>query len=493
MGPELTPLEADRIAMSHAQRVVERLRQTSGQPLAAQGVDLSAVMESQCFYHMRLPVRSGNLLAALADSLRALRKKHVRLLLRQITHAIRAAPLRPPGPTVVIVPTHSRHFDSLAGFVALAEKAGLRVEYSVWPGVNPSGPKGSLRSHLLTEFTTTLDSWMLEKERLRLARVARTTDLHEFLGQAEWAEWVGLLWAEAVHLVTTLRRMVRYHEARVLVLMQDQTPLGQAAAIAAQAESARSLNIQHGVIQPGVWSARMAYDRMACFGDSYRETLLQAGISDQKVVVTGAPHYDHLFEVQDRLAVRSRLGLDSESTVILFASQWGHINHPDSLRRSILNAVCQAVQAIPGALLIVKKHPLERDNLCEEVCAEAYSRSSSGYLVVGDEPLTLLLAAADVVVTRHSTVGHEAACVNLPVLTVNLSGGPGETPYADQGIGLEASSPQEVLEHLVTLLDRDVRSRMAVRFAEFRRRWCQPEGGRAGDRLVQVLLDLYSP
>ena len=71
--------------------------------------------------------------------------------------------------------------------------------------------------------------------------------------------------------------------------------------------------------------------------------------------------------------------------------------------------------------------------------------------------------------TFFSTTGFEAALVDKPLLTVNLTGKNSPVPYAEYGIALEATEREQIGEKARKIL-RDEKTAAALREARERKR-----------------------
>lgn len=494
-------LKADRTAFSWADTLVRQLATDDERSLTYNGLDISPILLSQCFYHLRVPARRY----AAGDALDLFRKRSLgRLylgLLKRVctgvgTKFLRPQPRRSERKSVVFLPTHHVHFRIVRDALLAARRDGIPVEVALWPGVDADRQLDGPYTRLLLDFSSIADLWRLDAERRRLYRIAQRANAGEGLPTFDWPAWIGLMWIESVWLVRLLERLFQVRNAGVVVLTQDQTPLGQAAALVIRAAGGKSLNVQHGVIGTGVWSHHLQYDRFALFGQASFDVLIREGVPVERLEVTGAPHFDYLFRKRrapNMIVKELGMSIDRPHR-ILFASQWGHINNPAELREATLEAVCKAARAIPGCYLMVKKHPLENDGLSELVCTKIFGEHGNAisYGTFSETDLADLIYVSSVVATRDSTVGIEAAALNVPVLVVNLTGSPSRVPYAHEGIGLEARTPEEVALSLEALLfNADLRKRMIDQCRPFTTRYSGLPDGGAASRLYAALADLY--
>lgn len=169
-----------------------------------------------------------------------------------------------------------------------------------------------------------------------------------------------------------------------------------------------------------------------------KDNLVAAGIDASRVVVTGNPAFDGLFDPAQREAarrMRSTLGWDGLKIVL-----WAGIVErlPSKIENipsgtvfgetveGILRAWCASREDVA---LIVRYHPNEAQLFPS---GEPHPRVYFSRPL--QDPLHAQILAADAVVVTGSTVGVETAAAGVPVLSLESSGSSGVMSYAKLGI-----------------------------------------------------------
>jgi len=93
--------------------------------------------------------------------------------------------------------------------------------------------------------------------------------------------------------------------------------------------------------------------------------------------------------------------------------------------------ICRSADALP----LVRRHPSRHRGWLAE---------TAGVQWVDDLPLYPLLRACELIVTRASTVGLEAALLGRPVVTFHPHEGPNPFPLAEGGVTLGARTLEEL-------------------------------------------------
>lgn len=188
-------------------------------------------------------------------------------------------------------------------------------------------------------------------------------------------------------------------------------------------------------LQEMQWICQPCYaDRVCVLCDYVKENFVRAGRQAEEIVITGNPAFDHLAEYRYLTAdMRRKKSWDDNLKVILWASQPEPAQHPfakkkgdPGLPRKIDEALINIMSGHPDWHLVIRPHPSE--SIIYNELPENVEISSSS------EPLYELLAAVDVVVTMSSTVGLEAALIDKPLISLDISIFTDDAPYSSMGI-----------------------------------------------------------
>ena len=166
-------------------------------------------------------------------------------------------------------------------------------------------------------------------------------------------------------------------------------------------------------------------DRVCVLAPQVRDNLVAAGWPRDIIAVTGNPAFDTLLDpawAPRAAALRATLGWQHRK-VVLLATQPEMRAHPDvpwpagdALPLAMEQALRDWVDARDDVALIVRHHPNHGHRLP--------SRASTPNVHVSrgaDEPIELLIRAADAVVVQATTVGLQAAVAGVAVLALRCS------------------------------------------------------------------------
>lgn len=172
-------------------------------------------------------------------------------------------------------------------------------------------------------------------------------------------------------------------------------------------------------------------DRIAVMDAAARDALVEIGVPDDRVTVTGQPAFDSLaarraeFDAAARTATRRSMGVASEELLVVFASQplrelYGAAA-PDGLgydEHSVLDALVAALERLAESeqrriSLVIRPHPRESS---VEHAARRSDAIRIGVSALGDQYDAVM--AADLVVGMSSVLLVEACHLGCEVLSL---------------------------------------------------------------------------
>ena len=341
---------------------------------------------------------------------------------------------------------------------------------------------------------------LVSGDGIRAAAVVDGCDLwpvlqHELRGAAEvqWP-WSARAMDEAGAAIDAL-------ECQTVLTYAEAGGWGRALMLEARRRGVPSVGVQHGFIyrhwlnylhepdemQPiGADRGFPAPDKTLLF-DRYAEAHLRsAGAFPQnRLAVTGSPGRDALvtriasFTPAERDAARLNAGIVlHKQKLIVLAAKFTEV-------RDALPALAGAIRAEPEFHLAIKAHPAESP----AVYAPFVTGLTNAKVLAADADLAGLLGAADVLVTRNSTVAIDALTLGLPALVIgqpsNLS------PFVDEGVMLGADDEAGINQVLHRLLyDREVLARLRAATEAFVERYDLKARGTAALRAAGAILEM---
>ena len=467
-----------RAARDLATRLVAEVRSAAPTLLAADGIDLSSAMEQHCYLWLVDPhparrakarVFSSPTLAALG---RAVGKNQPRT----------QADLRGHGALLVQAAVHCRIWQPVAEACAQQGMSPITVVAAArFHGGGGCEPDAQLSKYLDRRRASLLG-------RSALERALRWTDATR--------GWDSLLEAEQS---TALRSRSRTALARLTslalqlaVLIDELRPpllitfaeLSESSRIFGNAGKARgipTLDLPHAeAVDPGRLRG-LTYDRIAVFGPVAADVMRAAGVPTGRITEIGAPHFDRLSSMQHLVPALPRR--------VVFASQYLGGRMTAEVKAATAKAAIAAAAALAPATLVIRRHPLESDDVVERELAQALPQGLS-VTMASDEPVERTLAGAWLLTTAWSNTVYEAALLGIPSLTINTTGGPDPMPFAHEGISVGATDPSSASAAARRLRDHAARHDAVSRIQGPLTAHLGPLDGHASERAAALISDL---
>jgi len=250
-----------------------------------------------------------------------------------------------------------------------------------------------------------------------------------------------------------------------LVMMMDEKSLiARLLPRACAMAGVPTLDMQHGVLASEPSLRGVAYSKLCVFGDSTKDALIEHGVDEATIEVTGCPRFDALAATRPtpRAEVVHRLGLDIGRAVIMVATQPVKYTITPKVKQDFLEALVEAAASV-GFQLLIKKHPHEKDDIVERAV-----EGLADVLVTRKGRLADMLSASDALVTVHSTVALEALILDRPVVAYRPDGMPELVPFCSREAADVARDGAELAERIRFLLGegRDTGREKRARFLE---------------------------
>lgn len=241
------------------------------------------------------------------------------------------------------------------------------------------------------------------------------------------------LWNECYRLLL-LNNAIALHKPATLLVLYDHG-LNEACSVQlCKQKQVKTITLQHGIANkdiPGYLPMRS--DIFAAWGAAEKQTLIAQGVPAEKIVVTGYPAFDQLW--QDRPEDH----LPPCPIIVLIATQGVQASVEWRLALTPTARIIAALAAmkIPAGQFqfVIRLHPNE--DLPRAVKDMA---ASAGIIITKGVPLAEQLSQVHVVVTQFSTIGFEALLANKPLVSMNWVGNEELIPFAERGVAVRSQS-----------------------------------------------------
>ena len=252
----------------------------------------------------------------------------------------------------------------------------------------------------------------------------------------------------------------------LLVMDEDATPMKRIALATVRRYGGKSYVVQHGAPVARFGFAPLAADGIFVWGRSTREQLQRWDVPAERVFITGSPSHDSLYEAL-RKRPRQKARPDAPPRILLLATVPPRDERPDLIEMNMnsrtygemIEAAFAAVEAVPGATLVVKPHPRAQDDSAVRHAASRHSGLAVEQIESGS--LVAALQGVDCVLSCLSSAGIEATLAGLPVIQLVPRGAGQILPHDRWGLVGSASNARDLLPLIRKALQARGNSRRA--------------------------------
>jgi len=210
------------------------------------------------------------------------------------------------------------------------------------------------------------------------------------------------------------------------------------------------LALQHGLTNSSAIEWRFfPADRVAVWGKHFKETLISLGIASDKIVVTGAPRSDSLFNSSDFEAksIKKKLGIPESARIILLAStftlgSYDKLHNDAELLEAMKRAVFDSADNFENVYLIVKPHPEENENETKSFA----SNNPNIIFVDKKKDIRPLTKICDCFVSFGSTTTMDAILLDKLVVCPAFPGWVWSNICIDTDVVYAPVSPEEIYD-----------------------------------------------
>lgn len=234
----------------------------------------------------------------------------------------------------------------------------------------------------------------------------------------------------------------------------------------AKQAGALSITVQNAYMTGGYTYTKPTGDIVTAIDTWSRDVFIRDyDVDPASILVCSTPRFDYLAKMKagSQSQARAELGLGS-GQIVVFAAQPDF----DAVTEVVIKAFA-AFDNVEPLNFVIKLHPRSTESVVTQMKSIASAISTKHSIrVTKDEPIQLLISAADVASTVFSNVGIEAAALEKPLLITHLLKEPLPLPIDEFDIGYVAKCEADIHEGLRKLLhDPDYRADVSLRQKAF--------------------------
>jgi UDP-N-acetylglucosamine 2-epimerase len=230
-------------------------------------------------------------------------------------------------------------------------------------------------------------------------------------------------------------------------------------------------------------------DKISVPGEFIRDLLINCGIDESRVVVTGRPTYDALIRAEESFKkeqICKKFGLDPTRKIVVYATE----NLLPWETQPLVYALCTIMKKLSDVQFVIKVHPSEPSlSLYERVSKDVGVQC----LITRDANIYEILFVCDLMITGFSTAALDAMILDKPVVTMNFTGLEDPIPFAESGAAIGVYRKEETEQAIRDgLYDEAVRERLAKDREKFVFEQAYKKDGKATERIVDLIEQMVS-
>jgi hypothetical protein len=227
-------------------------------------------------------------------------------------------------------------------------------------------------------------------------------------------------------------------------------------------------------------------------GRTLKEKLVELGVSDDRIFITGDPAHDAIYELMQEPAEQIRndicndVGWPTTGKLIVYCTEVIH----EMLGREYLvrlnKLLAETFSTLPRDWrVLVKLHPRETPET-ETLFREAFQ--GGRYSIRRDMDVLRLIRAANLCIGHYSRTLIDAALIGTPVVCINLTGDEKRMLFDSSFGEVRIETERDVRDKIRTLLqDEETRNVVDRKLGDWRRGYATGIDGRSSDRTASLI------
>ena len=230
----------------------------------------------------------------------------------------------------------------------------------------------------------------------------------------------------------------------------------------------------------------------AVMGKHYQEMFSKQGVSEDKLVVTGHPEHDRLFELSRsvknpglRQAVLKSFGFDNTKPVWIFAREaiaYFKLVNEEKDKQDICAVLDILSQNYPQVQIILKLHP--RDS--EEYYGFVKDRFPHVALIQECDLYTLI-AVCDLYISQISNTMMWAIALDKPVISYDFNNQPYWHYFRDREGIIKVDSPEELAKEVEAFKENGLTAQNYQKYQIAKQKYMTLDG-RARERITELIM-----
>ena len=297
-----------------------------------------------------------------------------------------------------------------------------------------------------------------------------------------------------------LERLYNVLAPKAVVLREAVRKSERIIALTAKQAGIPTLVIQHGLLAERHVYTKLYPDKIALWGKAGIEWYGAYGNNISKCIVTGKPSHDLVYFKKDDYEKISqeallKIGADpTKETILYIASFFKDVEHlicPYYFKDSeymALGSILKIVQYFPEKQWIIKMHPFDLIGVDSLLNAKLKTKYPNVFVTKDVNIIHLIKNSSLVISSLFSSAALDAVIFNKPVITLNFYKREDLIPFAQRGVALSVSTPEELYEAVKRIfVDKKLRDYFASNRKSFIYDYACNLDGKSTQRVINLI------
>ena len=323
-------------------------------------------------------------------------------------------------------------------------------------------------------------------------------------------EQIFLNFEGAVENILAFNKFLRRHRFDLITFDVDTMEFQKTLAFVASQLNVPTMVIQHGLagsqnqIDSKIYTIGfipLSADKIAVWGKAAKNWFVHHGISERRVIITGAPRFDkyiimnrnNTLKLKIKKSVYQHFGIKREKNLILFTPNNQDFNirftslHLALLEtENIYKCILNAIKEIPNSHLIIKLHPNDHYEYISSILIK--NLGIENVSVVRKYNIEHLLISCDCQITTWSTTGLEGLLFGNPLICIKFRNRKYDVPYIEYDVAYEVSKCEDLPSTIKKVLNNP--SALKINYKKFLEDFNFKIDGLATKRIAKLIEDL---
>ena len=283
------------------------------------------------------------------------------------------------------------------------------------------------------------------------------------------------------------KSVLRNSNAGALIVLADgnKKMIDSKLVINARRKGIKTFFLQPGIVGDYYIPPKEGFyvDLILATGEFSRKKFLEAGVPEDKILVTGMPSIDKIQDVasMDSAELRKKFDLPEDKKIILWCTESNALDATENKLNA--ESIEFALKGLDNADIAIKLHPNENQEA-------PFYREKFKYIFGKENDTIELIKACDAMVMRSSVTGLYALMLHKPLIQMDMNPNSAiDASYHRSGVALLARNKGELKEHFKSVVEKEIDDEEMNKMDEYAEYHAFNMDGKATERCINAIFD----